>query len=223
MGADDREGQGRLGQAHDPTSAPRSGVLLAIEGIDGAGKTTQVRRLETLLREAGVSSVITKEPTSGSWGKKIRESARTGRMSVQDELEAFLFDRQEHVQDVLRPALAEGKVVIVDRYYFSTVAYQGARGLDPAELLRLNAFAPEPDILVVLDVPPEVGLQRVRERGDVADQFEREDELRKAREIFRNLQLPYLHLMDGTLPVDTLTDDIGRLLFARLGTPPGRT
>jgi dTMP kinase len=144
-------------------------------------------------------------------------------MSVEDELEAFLRDREEHVRDLLLPALSEGKVVVVDRYYFSTVAYQGARGLDPAELLRLNAFAPEPDILVVLDVAPEVGLRRVRERGDVADQFERADELEKAREIFRTLKLPYLHLIDGTAPVDTIADEIGRLLFARLGTPPGRT
>jgi dTMP kinase len=195
----------------------RTGVLVAVEGIDGAGKTTQVRRLEAVLREAGVPVVVTKEPTAGPWGRKIRESARTGRMPPEQELEAFLRDREEHVRDLLVPALKDGKVVIVDRYYFSTVAYQGARGLDPAELMKMNAFAPEPDLLIVLDVPPEVGLRRVRERGDVADHFEREDELRRVREIFRTLDLPCLHLMDGTLAPDLLTERIRTLLFQRLG------
>ena len=198
-------------------ASERTGILVAVEGIDGAGKTTQVRRVEALLREAGVPVVVTKEPTSGAWGRRIRESARAGRMPPEEELEAFLRDREEHVRDLLLPALQDGKVVIVDRYYFSTVAYQGARGLDPAELLRRNAFAPAPDILVVLDVPPEVGLRRVRERGDVADHFEREDELRRVREIFRTLDLPYLHLIDGTQAPDLITERIRGLVFDRLG------
>jgi dTMP kinase len=201
----------------------RPGLLLAMEGIDGAGKTTQIRALEALLRQASVPFVATKEPTTGPWGRKIRESARTGRMSPADELEAFLRDRQEHVTDLLLPSLQAGKVVLIDRYYFSTVAYQGARGLDPQDLLARNAFAPEPDLLIVLDVDPEVGLRRVRERGDVADQFEQEAELRRARAIFRGLDLPYLHLLDGTRPAADLTEQIGKLLFDALGARlPGR-
>jgi dTMP kinase len=198
-------------------SPHRPGLLLAMEGIDGAGKTTQVRALEALLREAALPHLATKEPTGGPWGRKIRESARTGRMSREDELEAFLQDRREHVTQVLQPALEEGKVVLVDRYYFSTVAYQGARGLDPKDLLARNAFAPEPDLLIVLDLPPELGLRRVRERGDVADEFEKQDELARARAIFRALDLPYLHLLDATQPPATLTEKIGKLLFTTLG------
>jgi dTMP kinase len=203
-------------------SPDRRGLLLAMEGIDGAGKTTQVRNLAALLEQAAVPLLTTKEPTGGPWGQKIRASAQSGRLPPAEELEAFLLDRREHVADVLQPALALGKVVLVDRYYFSTVAYQGARGLDPQELLAKNAFAPEPDILVVLDVPPEVGLRRVRERGDVADHFEREDELRKVREIFRGLELPYLHLVDGTQEAAAVTRQIGQRLFDALGVamPP---
>ena len=78
------------------------------------------------------------------------------------------------------------------------MAYQGARGLDPQELLAKNAFAPAPDLLIVLDVPVEVGLARVRARGDVADKFEQAEELARARAIFRALDFPYLHLLDGT-------------------------
>jgi len=203
-------------------SPDRRGLLLAMEGIDGAGKTTQVRNLAALLEQAAVPFLTTKEPTGGPWGQKIRASAKSGRLPPAEELEAFLLDRREHVVQVLQPALAGGKVVLVDRYYFSTVAYQGARGLDPQDLLAQNAFAPEPDILVVLDVPPELGLRRVRERGDVADHFEREEELRKVREIFRGLQLPYLHLVDGTQEAASVTRQIGQRLFDALGVamPP---
>jgi dTMP kinase len=191
-----------------------------MEGIDGAGKTTQVRSLEALLREAAIPHLATKEPTAGPWGRKIRESARTGRMSREEELEAFLQDRREHVAGELLPALRAGQVVLVDRYYFSTVAYQGARGFDPQELLAKNAFAPEPDVLIVLDVPVEVGLARVRQRGDVADTFEQAEELARARAIFRGLDLPYLHQLDGTQPPAVLTSLIGELLFDALGAKP---
>jgi dTMP kinase len=114
-----------------------------------------------------------KEPTTGKWGQVLRDSALTGRLSLEDEVETFIKDRKEHVSTVIEPALREGKTVIVDRYYFSNMAYQGARGFDPMELMRQNeAFAPEPDLLVLMDLSPEAGLQRIRTRGDRANLFE---------------------------------------------------
>lgn len=186
----------------------RRGLLVAFEGIDGAGKTTQVRLLETKLHAEHIPFVSTKEPTQGPWGQKIRSSAQTGRMSPADELDAFLRDRREHVADLLEPSLAAGKVVLVDRYYLSTVAYQGARGLDPAHLLTLNSFAPPPDLLLIFDVDPALGLQRIRQRGDRADLFELEHELAEARAIFRALDLPGLHILDATRPIADLHADI---------------
>ncbi|MCB1125582.1 MAG: hypothetical protein KDM81_03730, partial [Verrucomicrobiae bacterium] len=95
--------------------------------------------------------------------------------------------------------------VVMDRYYFSTVAYQGARGLDPAELLRLNeSFAVEPDLLVVIDLPAEVGLKRVGHRDGAGNEFETLTQLTRSREIFRSLQKSYLVELDGTLSPDTL-------------------
>lgn len=188
----------------------RSGLLVAFEGIDGAGKTTQVDRLVEYLTDRGVPLVRTKEPTNGPWGTRIRQSAVTGRMSPNEELEAFLQDRREHVRQTIAPALADGQVVVVDRYYYSTVAYQGARGLDPHELLAANAFAPVPDLLFLLDIPPDVGLARVSGRGDKADLFEDLDNLSKARAIFLNLRSPIIHLLDGRDPVDSLTQEIRR-------------
>jgi dTMP kinase len=192
------------------------GILVAVEGIDGAGKTTQVKSLETILGQEGVPFLSTKEPTSGPWGARIRASAQHGRMSPEDELEAFIKDRRQHVAEVIAPALAQGRVVLVDRYYPSTVAYQGARGLDPERLLADNAFAPAPDVLIVLDIEPSLGLQRIRQRGDRADLFEKEDELRKARDIFRSLDVPNLHLLDGTRPPESLTEEIAGLVLGKL-------
>lgn len=186
-------------------TAPYPGILVAIEGIDGAGKTTQAVLLASRLAEAGLSVVLTKEPTDGPWGRRVRESAATGRLSPEDELNAFLEDRRQHVKEKIAPALEQGAVVIVDRYYFSTVAYQGSRGIPVAEILAMNeAFAPQPDALIVLTVDPMVGLARIAARGDVANEFEQIESLRKCAGIFSEIERPYLSRIDGHLSVDAV-------------------
>ncbi len=185
------------------------GVLVALEGIDGAGKTTQAALLESRLRALGLEVERTKEPTDGPWGRTLRASASTGRLSPDDELHAFLEDRREHVAGLIGPAVAAGKVVLVDRYYFSTAAYQGARGRDPEELLRLNEeFAPPPDLLVLLEVVPRVGVARIAARGDRGNLFEREEDLARSAAIFAALRRPYLLRLDGARPPEALADEI---------------
>ncbi|MEO0018985.1 MAG: hypothetical protein RLZZ522_2268 [Verrucomicrobiota bacterium] len=165
------------------------GIIIAIEGIDGAGKSTQARRLAEWFVAQGHEVELSHEPTGGPWGRKLRESAATGRLSPQDELDYFLKDRAQHVAELIAPALAAGKVVILDRYYFSSMAYQGSRGFDPAEIRRLNeAIAPVPDLLLVLDVEVDAGLSRIRARGDTANEFEKRDSLQRCREIFLSLK-----------------------------------
>lgn len=210
-----------------PTYYP--GFLLVIEGIDGAGKTTQAHFVQAALQARGLAVVRTKEPTSGKWGQVLRDSALTGRLSIEEEVEAFIKDRREHVDDFIMPALRAGQVVIVDRYYFSTAAYQGARGLDPVQLMERNEqFAPEPDLLVLLDVDPSLGLQRIRTRGDRANHFEQTQTLQRAREIFLSIQRPYLYKLDATAPAEELRDKIVRqfslLMTARIaaGGAPAR-
>ena len=180
------------------------GVLIAFEGIDGSGKTTQARRLAHRLRNAGITVVLTKEPTTGPHGARLRASASSGRLDPEAEVALFEADRREHVAQVIEPALVRGEVVIVDRYYFSTAAYQGARGLDPeAILVRNEAFAPEPDLLVLLEIPVAVGLARIRERGDGAGNlFEREDALAACAGIFARLERSYVFRLDGTAAED---------------------
>ena len=181
------------------------GRLIAFEGIDGAGKSTQIRRLHQRIAAAGRSCVATREPTEGPWGEKIRRSAQSERMSPTDELAAFVADRREHVEEVIAPALDAGQVVLIDRYFYSTAAYQGARGLAVEEVLAANAFAPVPDLLFVFDLPPELGLERVHGRGAGADLFENVDELRRVREIFLSLEAPCKIVLDATVDPDELT------------------
>ncbi len=104
------------------------GLLIAVEGIDGAGKTTVAAILAQWCGERGFACNFSKEPTSLQYGKILRESAKTGRLSAEEEVELFFKDRQEHVKRSIGPALADNSVVVLDRYYWSTAAYQGARG-----------------------------------------------------------------------------------------------
>lgn len=165
------------------------GILIIVDGIDGAGKTTQVNLLADALEKAGESVVRSKEPTSGVWGKKLRESAVSGRMSLEDELNAFVRDRQEHVAAIIQPALQAGKIVILDRYFYSTIAYQGARGADAASVAGdMRSIFPIPDVAILIDADPAITVNRIAVgRGDTPNHFERVDELEKVREIFLEL------------------------------------
>jgi dTMP kinase len=186
----------------EPSTIER-GILVAIEGIDGAGKTTQVSLLAEALRQAGEQVVTSKEPTGGKWGQQIRASAEKGRLPVRKELLAFIEDRHEHVAETIAPALARGEIVILDRYFYSTIAYQGARGLDWRWLDRyMKTLAPIPDTVYVLDVDPVVSLQRIQHgRGESPNEFERVESLREARAIFQKLCRvdPVLCEIDGSM------------------------
>jgi len=189
------------------SSNPPQGCFIVLEGIDGTGKSTQARRLAEWFENQGREVVLGREPTDGPWGRKLRESAASGRLSPADELEYFLHDRRQHVEEKIRPALAAGKVVILDRYYFSTMAYQGARGFDPAEIRRMNeAFAPVPDLLLILDLDVDSALGRIGHRGDSANEFEQHEALQRCRDIFLTLRYePFVKVIDSTGTLDEVT------------------
>lgn len=176
------------------------GILIAIEGIDGAGKTSVAALLAQWLGERGLGCTISKEPTGMHWGMELRNSAREGRLTLERELELFELDRREHVERSVRPSLHEGNVVILDRYYWSTAAYQGGRGGDYEAIMRSNeAFSPRPDLVLLLDVDVDAGLQRIRMRGDKPNLFEGKDALIRAREIFLKLA----QQNDNAVTIDT--------------------
>jgi dTMP kinase len=178
----------------------KKGLLVVLEGIDGTGKSTQARALLRRLRAAGIPAARFREPSRGRWGREIKRLARTaGSVTPERELELFVKDRRENVERNLEPALRAGKVVVLDRYYFSTVAYQGAKGLDPVRIRRLNErFAPRPDLVFILDLDPEAGLARIAGRGRRDELFEKEDYLARVREIFLGFKgKRFVHLDAG--------------------------
>jgi dTMP kinase len=181
----------------------KRGVLVAIEGIDGAGKSTQSKNLTDRLNELGYPVTCFHEPTDGEWGKKIRSLAENGRDIVKpmEELQYFYRDRLEDVRDNIKPSLKKKNVVVMDRYYLSSVAYQGARGLDPDYIEKVNRdIAPEPDITIILDIAPEVALHRImHSRNSKPNYFERKGYLKKVRLIFLEHfnGRPNIRIIDG--------------------------
>ena len=164
-------------------------MLIAFEGIDGSGKSTQAAMLVKWLEaSSGREVVFSKEPTNGPWGMKLRLSFVTKRLGPEEELECFVNDRREHVAQLVAPALARGAIVVIDRYYYSTVAYPGPRGLDPAGVLQLNAsLAPRPRAVFLGDLDPQVALERISARAGGRDLLENLEEQLKVREAFLSL------------------------------------
>jgi dTMP kinase len=180
------------------------GFLLVLEGIDGSGKSTLARGLAKIFESRGREVVMTREPTDGPFGKKIRALAATGRdaVSAEEEFQLFHQDRIAHVRELVRPSIARGAIVIQDRSYFSSVAYQGERGLDRDRLLRESeSIAPKPDALVVVDVPASVAVTRIKSsRGGGQDDFEAEQALDRIRQVF--LGFSGAQVVDGQAPPD---------------------
>jgi dTMP kinase len=143
------------------------GVLVALEGLDGCGKSTQLPHLAAALAALGHDVVATREPSDGPIGQRIRAMARSGEpVAPAEELRWFQDDRREHVARVIGPALAAGRWVLTDRYFLSTVAYQGARGLDWREILAASeAEFPVPDAALIFELTVADGLARARGRG----------------------------------------------------------
>jgi len=151
--------------------------FIVFDGVEGCGKSTQARLLAEALEKEGYSVVLTLEPGGTAIGEAIRHCLLNPAFAEMHELtEAFLFcaDRAQHVLQVIRPALEAGHIVISDRYASSTIVYQGlAGGLDPQMLETLNNIATgglQPDLLIILDLDPLVGLRR--KRGELPDRFE---------------------------------------------------
>ena len=196
------------------------GRLIVFEGLDGSGKSTQLERLAAALRLRGVPVLATKEPTDGPWGRRIRAMARSGeRVSREEELRWFVEDRREHAARELAPALAAGQIVLCDRYYLSTVAYQGARGFDPQALLAdAEAEFPLPDLALVFEIDPARGLARVAMRGGVAEPaFEEIEYLAEVAAVFHALDRPYLVRVDASGDVDTVERSVRAIVAERLG------
>jgi dTMP kinase len=198
----------------------KPGSLIVLEGLDGSGKTTQVAALAGALRAAGREVVETREPTDGPIGRRIREMAAGGEsVAPEQELAWFMQDRREHVAQVIRPALAAGRVVVSDRYFLSTVAYQGARGLDwRAILADAEREFPLPDLALILEIEPAAGLSRARARGGRHEPaFETEAYLARVAAIFAAVERPWVERIDAREDAERVERAVREAVRRRLG------
>ncbi|MEW6379098.1 MAG: dTMP kinase [bacterium] len=196
----------------------RQGLLIIFEGIDGAGKTTQARRVTAWLKEQGLPAASFSEPSPhGVYGKKLRQIILHGREKItpQEEMELFLKDREEDVQKNILPALMQGSIVVMDRYYYSNMAYQGALGIDVNHIQALNEkIAPRPDMVIILDLDAQAGLHRINTlRREKENHFEREDYLRKVSQIFREMKGDHIYHLPASRPLEEVNAEVDRLIM----------
>ena len=210
------------------------GLFIVLEGGDGSGKSTQARLLADALRERRFDVVLTQEPAGTPLGKLVKsvfERAHTdvgsARLSPMTELFLFEAARADHVRAVIRPALDAGRIVVCDRFADSTLAYQGyGRGLPLEDVRRLNEIATEglmPDLVLVFDVPPEVGLAR----ADSGAQKRRDSIGQESLEFHHRVREGFLEIaraggeryvvVNATRPQDEVAEEVLRAVLERLG------
>ena len=188
-------------------------MLIDLEGIDGCGKSTQTKLLQEKLEELGENTVILKEPTNGPHGQKLWDVLHGKRKATNEEiLEFFILDRKQHVNEKVQPALDDSTIVLMDRYYYSSMAYQVAGGLDVEYIRNKHNFAPDPDIVLIFDLPVSTALERVRGHSE-ADEFEKEEHLEKVREAYLNLESdPLVRIVDSTRTPEEIFEEVWRLV-----------
>jgi len=194
------------------------GWLICIEGLDRSGKTTQSRLLVKALKSRGLDAVYTTEPSTGDIGKFIKRYILKRRKRVSALIEALLFaaDRIDHVEREIKPMLEKGKIVVSDRYIYSSFAYQGAAGLDMKWLKEINKMVPEPDLAIYLDVPINIIIERCRKRR-IKSVMEFPEIQMRVHEIYMKLVRDgKLVLVDGTRPIKVVSQSIQNIVLKRL-------
>jgi dTMP kinase len=161
----------------------RRGFFICVEGLDGCGKTTQAKILVRKLQRMGYNTVYTAEPSHGKIGRFIKRYCLHRGKRVSSIVEALLFaaDRYEHVENEIIPALKDGKIVVSDRYMYSSLAYQGAVGLSLDWIRKINEHAVTPNLAIFIDVEPDTVIKRLKPKKSVMENLETQ---RKVREVY---------------------------------------
>jgi dTMP kinase len=195
----------------------KKGAFICIEGLDGCGKTTQAKLLAKKL-EKSHNAVYTTEPSRGKIGTYIRSSYLYGEKRLSSVIEALLFaaDRIEHVETEVLPALKQGKLVISDRYVYSSLAYQGAAGLSLEWIEKVNEHALQPDFAVFIDVDPKTVMSRLKPKRSVMENMET---LQKVRDVYlKFVAKGGLVRLDGNRAKDEVAEALSAVVLKFLET-----
>jgi len=198
------------------TEIEKNGAFICIEGVDGCGKTTQAKILVRNLRRMGFDAVYTTEPSVGQVGKLIRRFVLARQKRVSTALEALLFaaDRVDHGHEEVKPLLKLSKIVVCDRYVYSSLAYQGAAGLDLGWIDRINQFALKPNLALFLDVAPEMVIGRLKKKKSVMETVQN---LKKVRAVYLKLvQQQRLIALDGNQSIEEVSKSVLKIVLGEL-------
>ena len=195
----------------------KKGTFICIEGLDGSGKTTQAKLLAKNLRKSH-NAVYTAEPSHGKIGTFIRNSYLYGEKRLSSVIEALLFaaDRIEHVETEVLPALHQGKLVISDRYLYSSLAYQGAAGLSLEWIEKINEHALRPDLAVFIDVDLKTVMNRLKSKKSVMENMET---LQQVRDVYlKFVAKGELVRLDGNRAKDEVSEALSAMVLKFLET-----
>jgi dTMP kinase len=190
----------------------KKGLFIVFEGIDGCGKDTHIEILADKLQTFGFDVVKTYEPWESNEASMLKRIAADGHreISPDEEADLYLIDRYKHSEKVINPSLRAGKIVICNRYYYSTMAYQGALGANQEKIKEDNEnLVPVPDLVLMLKTRAEEGLRRIVERGKgIAKGYEQLEYLRKVAGILYNIKAPYIKMIDTERPKKVVAEDV---------------
>lgn len=191
----------------------RKGVFICVEGIDGSGKTTQAHILVEALKKEGFEAVYTTEPSNGVFGKMLRKHILEGSRRVPVVVEAVLFavDRFDHIESEVKPLLRRGKIVVSDRYVYSSIAYQGASSLSKKWLKEINNRAIKPDLSIFIDVPPEIVIGRINRQKSVMETLQTQKRVREA--YLKLVEEEDLLVIDGASAKKEVAERIQKVVF----------
>lgn len=207
---------GYITKKSDP-STPKphgyTGMLIVFEGIDGAGKSTQAKKLHQRIMDTHEEiPCLDFEPTDGPYSKFLREESKHHRLARNTELQLFIADRRTHVP-IIQRMLRMGRTVILDRYYYSTAAYQGQHAEHQQQLIDVNErFAPQPDRVFVLRVDPELAMQRLRATRDHLTSFEKLEAMKERAAFYERLQGSWITHLDASGDPEALAETIYKIV-----------
>ena len=194
-------------------------MIVSIEGLDGSGKSTIIKKVAEKLMKHNIDVLITSEPTNGPVGKLIKEYLKQQQVERDRNLEALLFaaDRLWHWKNVIQPAVISGKIVITDRYLHSSLAYQSTNLIEEKWILEINKYVPDPDISVFIDVPPEICLKRLKKSGRSLSIMENIENLEVVYKRYLDLvKRGKLRVINGLRKVKEISDEIVEVILSSL-------